>query len=73
MGQIRHFKGHEQVMVSRIPLETDRFLEWRKREWWNLQETFAHHMLYEWDTVERLSDDVARHYGYEIENFPQSA
>ena len=29
-------------------------------------------MLYEWETVEKLSSDVARHYGYEIENFPKA-
>lgn len=72
VSQIRHAAGHERVVAERIPLEAERFLNWRKREWWVLRDTFAYHMLYEWGAIERLSSDAARHYGYEIENFPRA-
>ena len=60
VAQIERFKAHEHIMAERIPLDVERFLEWRKRSWWHLREELAYHMLYEWETVEKLADDVAR-------------
>src|SRR4051812_11926617 len=45
-----------------LPLDATRFIEWRKREWWDLRDELAWTMMYEWQNVERMSTEVARYY-----------
>ena len=56
-----------------IACDTKLFLRWRKREWWRLQDDFAATFQLRWREVERLSADIGRYYGYNIQNFPQTS
>jgi hypothetical protein len=53
-------------------LDASRFLEWRRREWWNLTGELAWHAAYDRERIFQLLDDSARFYGYEIRNAPKS-
>lgn len=68
---IRSQMPAEDARAQRLALDVPRFLEWRKREWWKLQNEFAVLVAEDWENVERLSVDVSRHFGYEIKNFPK--
>lgn len=54
-----------------LPPDIERFLDWRKREWWRLKEEFAYHIHYDWEIISKLVEDAARYHGYQIENFPK--
>jgi hypothetical protein len=55
-----------------LPLDAQRFIEWRKREWWYLHDEFAWLIHDEWHAVEKLSLELGRYYGYNIQNFPRA-
>jgi hypothetical protein len=69
---LRRYAVAEGLVVQELPADTLRFLEWRHREWWNLEESFAYLIAYEWETVERLTTAAAAAYGYELRNFPKT-
>ena len=60
------------LLVKETPLDVANFLEWRKREWWNLKAELAYHYNREWLSIEKLTKDVARYYGYNVQNFPRA-
>lgn len=64
------YARNQQLLSKELPLDLARFLEWRRREWWNLNDETAALIAYEWDAVEKLSHDVGRFYGYNIRMFP---
>ena len=68
---IAYYAKANALEVEDLKLDAENFLEWRRREWWNLQDETAWQVTYEWENVEKLSKDVARSYGYEIRNFPK--
>lgn len=72
LERIKYLAAEEVNRVGSIPPDFERFLDWRKREWWNLQEEFAYHIKYDWDIVAKLVEDVARFHGYEVQNFPKA-
>src|SRR5688500_4955702 len=59
---IERYAISNQLIAKKLPLDTARFMEWRRREWWNLQREFAYLIVYEWDQVEKLTRDVGRFY-----------
>jgi len=69
---VQRFVISNSLTAANLPLDAARFVEWRKREWWALQDELAWNMSYEWVQVEKLSQDVARYYGYNIANFPKA-
>lgn len=72
-AEIQHFKTENQVvMPARLDLATGRWLEWRRREWWRLEDEFARLVVSEWPGVEKLTLEVGRYYGYNIVNFPRA-
>lgn len=70
--ELERYAISNKLWGTRVPFDVNRFLEWRKREWWHLTDRFAWLIAYEWGTVERLSIDAGRLYGYEITNFPRN-
>ncbi|MBN8525741.1 MAG: hypothetical protein J0M02_10430 [Planctomycetes bacterium] len=60
----------QKLRAVEAPVDVAKFLEWRRREWWNLTDEMAALVAYEWDNIARLSADAARFYGYEVRNFP---
>lgn len=66
----RYAISHGLVALN-LPLDADRFLEWRRREWWALRNELAFAMSHEWRVIERMTKDVARYYGYNVQNFPR--
>lgn len=70
---IERYARSNAIELEYIPLEVERFMEWRKRSWWRLNEAAATLYFHEWNKVEKLSRDVARFYGYNIQNFPRAA
>ena len=69
--RIDYFIKEEVNRVGSVPPDFERFLDWRKREWWALKEEFAYHIKYDWDIISKLVEDVARYHGYQLENFPK--
>ncbi len=67
---IDRFIRAQVIAAEYLPFDAQRFLDWRKREWWMLRDELAVAILYEWSDVEKLTMDVARYYGYNIRNFP---
>jgi hypothetical protein len=69
---INRFVISNALNAQNLPFDADRFIEWRKREWWYLRDELAWTMVYEWQNVERLTTEVARYYGYNVQNFPRA-
>ena len=69
--RIDYFIDEEVNRIGSVPPDFERFLDWRKREWWNLREEFAYHIHYDWEIISKLVEDVARYHGYQVENFPK--
>jgi hypothetical protein len=69
---IQNYVRSNALEAQYLPLDVGRFLEWRKREWWNLRDEQAELLLHEWTQIEKLSRDVAVYYGYNIRNFPRT-
>ena len=68
---IERYAVSHAIAAENIPLDAQRFLEWRRRELWTLRSELAYAMSYEWQTIERMTKDVARYYGYNVQNFPR--
>ncbi len=68
---IERFVRDNALQAKAMPLEAERFLEWRRREWWHLRRELAWAMTYEWSLVEKHVKDVGRYYGYNVMNFPR--
>lgn len=69
--RFERFAINNNLMVERLPMEFERFLVWRKYEWWRLNDSLAYLVRQEWDGIEKLSAEVGRYYGYQIMNFPR--
>ena len=69
---IHRYAKSNGLLVTPLQLDAEHFLDWRKREWWNLQDEYAYLMIHEWHQVEQLSRDSADFYGYEVKNFPKA-
>jgi hypothetical protein len=67
---LERFAVANRLIATRLPFDKERFLEWRKREWWRLTHRFSWLITYAWEDVTRLSLEMGRFYGYEIRNFP---
>src|SRR5580658_5440265 len=67
---IQRFIHDNLLEADYLPFDAQRFLDWRKREWWVLQDELAVAILYDWNDIEKISLDVGRYYGYNISNFP---
>ncbi|MFW5858664.1 MAG: hypothetical protein ACOCYP_01455 [Planctomycetota bacterium] len=72
LADIRYFAKVQKLKGFNLELAHDRFIEWRKREWWRFEEEFAWFITHHWDEIEKLTLDVGRHYGYHIQNFPRT-
>ena len=59
-------------MGQALKCDTVMFLRWRKREWWRLTDDFATAFQLRWKEIEKLSADISRYYGYNMQNFPQT-
>ena len=70
LARIQDWTTEQKLHGQRLALEKHRFIEWRKREWWNLDRELSNFIYYNWREIEQLTKAVARHYGYSIENFP---
>ncbi len=70
-GVERYVVNHRLGATSSV-LDASRFLEWRRREWWNLTDELAWHAAYDRERIFQLLDDSARFYGYEVRNAPKS-
>ncbi|MFM2092094.1 MAG: hypothetical protein RLZZ127_2583 [Planctomycetota bacterium] len=68
----RFIHHHGITQPKGAVLDAGRFLEWRRREWWNLTDELAWHATYDRERIFALLDDSARFYGYEVRNAPRS-
>ncbi len=55
-----------------LALDAENFLEWRRREWWQLQSELAWHLAYDLAQTEKLLIDAGRFYGYEVAHLPKA-
>ena len=70
---IRRFVEDNALDAQQLPLDADRFIEWRRREWWHLRDELAWLLHTEGENLHKLFDEVARYYGYHVSNLPRLA
>ena len=46
---IKAFIHTNNIHTKKLKFSANRFIEWRKRSWWNLQQSAAAHMAFEWE------------------------
>src|SRR4051812_33363272 len=69
---VERYAVSNALVAKELPLDVANFIEWRKREWWNLKDELAWHYNQEWLAIEKLTKDVSRYYGYNVQNFPHA-
>ena len=67
---IERFVISNKLEGQKMPLDGERFLDWRRREWWHLKVELASMRLKAWDEIEQLSTDVGHYFGYNVREFP---
>lgn len=69
---IERFVVSNGLSAQALPLDTARFMEWRRREWWALKFELALLRKNAWADIEKMTKEVGRFYGYNITNFPRA-
>ncbi len=69
---IERYARSNGLIAQNTVLDAQRFLEWRRREWFTLRVELALMRKNAWHDIERLTRDVGRYFGYNITNFPRS-
>ncbi len=55
-----------------VSVDVDRFILWRKKQWWVLQDNLDYLVHYERQQIEKLFTDTAAFFHYDVVNFPKS-